>query len=166
MAQKTMPTPAVTETPAVPPVPAAAPAAPAIAPATVAKTKEPRVAPILTAVSSAVPMPTNVSKRGRGGNSIYPFEALEVGQSFGIANKSAKSIASVVNGANKRFEADAVDAAGNPVFKVQEIKQADGTVINVPTLEREKMPGRVFIAADVDPNTDPDKASVRVWRKQ
>lgn len=165
MAPKNTPAPAVTETPAVPPVPAAPVEAGVSAPV-VTKTKEPRIPPVLTKISDAVPMPENIGKRGRGGNSIYPFEKLEVGLSFGIANKTAKAIASVINGANKRFEVDAVDAAGNAVFKTQEVKQADGSVTVIQTLEREKMPGRVFIAADVDPKTDPDGASVRVWRKQ
>lgn len=128
--------------------------------------KAPRVAPVLTAISTAVPMPQNLTKRSRGGNSLYPFDSLvEVGQSFGIKNKTAKNLASVISGANKRYMVDAVDAHGNPVFKQNEVKQADGSVTKVPTLEREKMPGKTFVAADVDPKTDPDGATVRVWRK-
>lgn len=121
-----------------------------------------RVAPVLTAISSDVPMP-QVSTR-RGNNSIYPFEKLEVGQSFGILNKTAKNMGSVVTSANKRFMVDAVDSEGKPIYKTQEVKAADGTVSKVPTLEREKAPGKVFAAFDVDPKTDPQGASVRVFR--
>lgn len=144
-----------------------APKQPAPAGATEEKTKAPRVAPVLTSVSTAVPMPENLGKRGRGGNSLYPFESLEtVGASFGIKNKTAKNMASVISGANKRFMVNKVDADGKTVFQTKEVKSADGTVTHVPTLEPEKVPGRVFVAADVDPKTDPDGASVRVWRKQ
>lgn len=131
-----------------------------------AETKAPRVAPVLTGISTAVPMPEGLGKRGRGGNTLYPFDSLEPGQSFGIKNKTAKNMASVVSGANKRFMVEKKDPNGNTVFKTNEVKLPDGTVNHVPTLEKEMIAGRTFIAGDVDPKTDPEGASVRVWRKQ
>lgn len=136
------------------------------APASTTETKAARVAPVLTAISAAVPIPAGLGKRGRGGNTLYPFDKLEPGQSFGIKNKTAKNMASVVSGANKRFMIEKKDANGNTVFKTNEVKHPDGTVTHVPSLEAEMIAGRTFIAGDVDPKTDPEGASVRVWRKQ
>lgn len=50
-----------------------------------------------------------VSKRGGNRESAYPFEALEVGQSFFVAGSEkhpepAKSLASTVSGATKRYD--------------------------------------------------------------
>lgn len=117
-------------------------------------------------ISAAVPVPENIGRRGAGASGLYPFDALEVGQSFGVINKTAKQIASAVSAANKRFRVNKTDANGATVFKTQDVKQADGTVIKQPTLDPETVPGRVFVSADVDPATDPDGATARVWRKQ
>jgi hypothetical protein len=51
-------------------------------------------------IEDAVPMPK--IKRVGGGNSLYPFDALEVGQSF-FVGKEAKSLASTVANANLRY---------------------------------------------------------------
>lgn len=66
------------------------------------------------AIEDNVPMPTGNS-RGRGGN-VYPFEALEVGQSFFVPNSedkpnAAKSIASTVSSATSRFAVPSEDGA-------------------------------------------------------
>lgn len=169
--------PAVQTAPAVPPVPAAAPAVqaaptPAIqspaspTPAPAGKAAAARVAPLLTKATAAVPMPETAGKRGRGSNSLYPFDTLAVGESFGVQNKTAKNLASIVSGANKRFQVEAKDAQGHPIFKTTEVKHPDGSTTRVPTLEKEMVPGKVFVVADMDPKSDPDGASVRVWRKQ
>jgi len=118
----------------------------------------------LTGISADVPMPTNAGKSNRGGRSLYPFDELEVGQSFGVKNKTQKQLASTVSGANKRHRVEVKDANGQTVFKTQDVKQADGTIVKQPTLDPQTAPGRIFVAADVDPKTDPDGASVRVWR--
>lgn len=57
-------------------------------------------------IEDDVPMPT-ASGRGRGGNT-YPFDALNVGQSFFVANSeskpnAAKSLASTVSSATARY---------------------------------------------------------------
>lgn len=65
-------------------------------------------------IEDNVPMPTGNS-RGRGGN-VYPFEALEVGQSFFVPNSedkpnAAKSLASTVSSATARFAVPSEDGA-------------------------------------------------------
>ncbi|UAG58539.1 hypothetical protein Kaya_001 [Pseudomonas phage Kaya] len=79
------------------------------APATVAA-----AAPSSFAIEDNVPMPTG-SGRGRGGN-VYPFDALEVGQSFFVPNSedkpnAAKSLASTVSSATARFAVPSEDGA-------------------------------------------------------
>ena len=51
-------------------------------------------------IEDAVPMPK--IKRVGGGNNLYPFDVLEVGQSF-FVGKEAKSLASTVANANLRY---------------------------------------------------------------
>lgn len=123
-----------------------------------------RVAPELTAVSTAVAMPEQPPTR-RGSKSPYPFDALtEVGMSFGIKNKTAKNMGSIVSNQNRRNLTQAKDANGNPVFKTTEMKDGAGNVTHVPTEEPEMIATKHFFAVDCDPKTDPDGASVRVFR--
>lgn len=67
-------------------------------------------------IEEGIEMPA--SKRGAGGggigNKIYPFEKLEVKQSFFVAGKEAKTFAGTVASANKRFS--------------EEVKNEDGSV--------------------------------------
>ena len=120
----------------------------------------------LTAITADIAIPANAGKSNRGGRSLYPFDSLEVGQSFGVSNKNAKQLASLVSAANKRHQVDKIGEDGKPVYKTQDVKQADGSISKVPTLETVKVAGRVFVHADVDPKTDPQHASVRVWRQK
>lgn len=65
-------------------------------------------------IEDTIPVPT-ISGRGRGGN-VYPFDQLEVGQSFFVANdeskpKAAKSLASTVSSATARYAVPATDGA-------------------------------------------------------
>lgn len=57
-----------------------------------------------------------VSGRGRTGESIYPFDKLEIGQSF-FVDKEAKNLASTISGANARHSEVVTDEAGNPVMR-------------------------------------------------
>lgn len=126
---------------------------------------KPRVEPVLTAVTTAVPMPTRESKRGS--KSSYPFDSLTaVGASFGVKNKTAKQMASIVSNANRKAPQEPKrDAAGNIVYKTAEMKDANGTVIGrAPTQEPETVATRHYFAVDVDAKDDPDGASVRVFR--
>lgn len=111
------------------------------APATTETNKaKSRVAPIFTPVSSSVPMPVRFNNRGS--KSAYDFSALEVGQSFGIKNKTAKSCASLVSNANKKHRLSKIDDEGKP------------TTVQLKS----------FFIVDCDPSTDPDGASVRIFR--
>ncbi len=79
------------------------------APATVAA-----AAPSSFAIEDGIAMPT-ASGRGRGGN-VYPFDALNVGQSFFVPNtedkpNAAKSLASTVSSATARFAVPSEDGA-------------------------------------------------------
>jgi len=49
-----------------------------------------RIAPVIVGISTAVTMPVNRSA-SRGSKSLYDFDALEVGQSIAIKNKTFKS---------------------------------------------------------------------------
>lgn len=140
-------------------------------PETAEATDETKVARVyepakIVATRTDIAIPAGAGRSTRGSRSLYPFDDLEVLGSFGVLNKTAKQMASTVSGANKRHMVDAIDAAGNKIFKTQDVKQPDGTIVKQPTLETEKVPGRVFVVMDVDPATDPDNATCRVWRKQ
>ena len=92
----------------------------------------------------------------RGGQTLYDFDKLEVGGSFGVFDKTAKAVASTVASANKRY--------------VEEVKDDKGAVIMIPDPKKAgaTMPltkvTKKFVSAATDPATDPDKAPVRVWR--
>ena len=65
-------------------------------------------------IENDVPVPV-ISGRGRGGN-VYPFNQLEVGQSFFVANSeskpnAAKSLASTVSSATARYAVPAEDGS-------------------------------------------------------
>lgn len=131
-----------------------------------APAKKTRVEPELTKVTSEVEMP--IRTRGAGGKSKYPFADLtEKGMSFGVKNKTANDLASVVSAQNRKeenFERE-TDEQGNPAFEMQEIKGTDGKVTKVPTEKPLMKCVRKFFASNVaDPSQDPDGASVRVFR--
>ena len=65
-------------------------------------------------IEDSIPVPT-ISGRGRGGN-VYPFDQLEVDQSFFVANdeskpNAAKSLASTVSSATARYAVASADGA-------------------------------------------------------
>lgn len=65
-------------------------------------------------IENSIPVPT-ISGRGRGGN-VYPFDELEVGQSFFVPNSedkpnAAKSLASTVSSATARYAVPSEDGA-------------------------------------------------------
>lgn len=125
---------------------AAAPAAPKTANAA-----GKRVEPQLTAVvaPNVIPMPTKESKRGS--TSLYPFDSLTaVGMSFGVKNKTAAQLSSIVSNANRKAMVNKTDAAGNVVYKTTPLKDANGNVVGqAPTTEPEKIAGKHFFAVDV-----------------
>jgi hypothetical protein len=124
-----------------------------------------RVAPVLTGINSSLSMPERINKRGSA--TSYPFADLAVGQSFGVKNKNAKQISSIVSNQNRKPGAPKVDASGAPVYKMVEVKDANGVVTgHIPSKDREtdEENKKHFFAVDCDPKKDPEGASVRVWR--
>jgi hypothetical protein len=146
---------------------AAAPAA-----ATDNKPAKPRVEPLLTEAFAGVEMPVKPNKRGSA--SIFPFETLTaVGMAFGIKNRNAKSLSSIISNANRKAMVNKTDDAGNVVYKTTEMKDANGTVVGrSPTTEPEKVDGVKYEAFDVDADlkkkikgTPLEGSTVLVFRK-
>jgi hypothetical protein len=97
------------------------------------KAKKPadRTPPVLTDITDAIPVPANAKKRGQ--QSVYGLEKLEVGQSVGVIGKTAKQLQPTVALTNRRFMVDKKDDAGNTMFKIQEVKDANGIVTKIPS---------------------------------
>lgn len=121
-----------------------------------------RIAPDLTEVSTSVPMPTRVNRRGS--KSLYPFKELPVGGSFGVKNKTAATLASIISNQNRKHLEEEKNEKGETVFETQELKGADGTVTQVPTDKPKMVRTKHFFAHDVIAKDDPDGASVRIFR--
>lgn len=115
-----------------------------------AKAKAERIEPVLTGAGK-ITLPTRTSKRGS--ESKYPFASLtEVGMAFGVKNKTAANLSSIVSNANRKHQVPVTDENGNAVYDTKEIRGADGTVTNVPDTSKPKMQaGKRFFAFDVTP---------------
>lgn len=102
--------------------------------------------------------PANTSKAGA--KSKYDFASLEVGQSFGVIGKTAKSFNSIIyNAETKTFGEDVIDPTnGQPRTRIKKLKDGSTEIVTVRRKTRE------FTAFDVDPKTDPEGATVRVFR--
>jgi hypothetical protein len=116
-------------------------------------------------ITADIPLPEKRPSTGslRGAKSIYPFETLEIGQSFGISDKTWKNVSSTVASANARYaEPDKLvaltNADGSP--KMLKVPLGNGQEAEVQA----KGPARQFWGCAVDPKSDPHGASVRVWR--
>jgi hypothetical protein len=101
-------------------------------------------------IEDSIPVPT-ISGRGRGGN-VYPFDQLEVGQSFFVANSedkpnAAKSLASTVSSATARYAVPAEDGS----TKIN--KKGEVVPVMVET--------RKFVVRSVEEN---GVKGARVWR--
>ena len=146
------------------PVAAGSTPAPVAAASTEAKTPKPRAISEVLGVASDIPMPASI--KTRDSSSKYEFDKLEVGQSIGIKGRTAASLRSTVSGQNKKSMEDKRNADGTVVYKMKNLTDADGNVTRVSTGETEKVPGKVFVVADVDSKSDPQGADCRIWRKQ
>ena len=101
-------------------------------------------------IEDSIPVPT-ISGRGRGGN-VYPFDQLEVGQSFFVANdeskpNAAKSLASTVSSATARYAVASEDGA------TKTNKKGETVPVMVET--------RKFVVRSVEEN---GVKGARVWR--
>ena len=77
-------------------------------------------------IETGIEMPKTV--RGGGvGNSVYPFDKLEVGQSFFVAGKEAKSMAGTVSSATQRYAKETgkmrVNRKGNEVPEMELVRE-------------------------------------------
>lgn len=128
---------------------------------------EDRIPVILTAARTDIPMPVNVvTRRGAKSPLATELEGLAVGASVGVSNKTQSQISSTlskINGAKSNNVQD-VDSEGKPVFENgSPITDASGAVIGhnqVPKMRRLKE-YKLYV---VDPKTDPDKVSLRIFR--
>jgi hypothetical protein len=103
------------------------------------------------AIDTGIEMPASAA-RGRTATT-YPFDALQVGQSFFVPNttekpNAAKSLASTVSSANQRY---AVPAEGTRTDR-------KGNVVPNKTLTR------TFVVRPVDESAQGRGAGARVWR--
>ena len=103
-------------------------------------------------IEDNIPVPT-ISGRGRGGN-VYPFDQLEVGQSFFVANSedkpnATKSLASTVCSATARYAVPSEDGA------TKTNKAGETVPVMVET--------RKFVVRSVEEN---GVKGARVWRMQ
>ena len=114
-----------------------------------AKPATPRVEPVLTGAFK-IDMPERQSKRGS--ESKYPFDTLtEIGQAFGVKNKTASQLSSIVSNANRKALVEVKDAAGNTLYETKELTGADGTKTVVPDTSKPKTEAtKHFFAHDVD----------------
>lgn len=139
-------------------------------------------------IESGFPIPT--VKRGgfpegmqRNRESSYPFDKMEIGQSFHVAvtadeQEPWKKLASSVNAANKRNEIQYIDPSnGQPVPEIKTVKKlqkdasgkvvldANGKKVSVATQEQgfKMVPTKKFRAFKVG-DTDPKGPGCRVFR--
>lgn len=161
---------AATPAPTLPTAPApTAPPAPAPAPAPQAAAAKPetkRVEPQITGINTSLKMPEPPKAGRRGSKTLFPFDDLEVGTSFGVKNKTLEQMQSIISNQNKKSRVEKRDEAGNIVYKTKSAKAADGSEIQVPTDEPETVEGKRFFGIACDPKTDPEGAQVRVWRQK
>lgn len=134
------------------------------APATIMVAGKVREVPVITGIRSDISIPVAISNRGA--KSLYNFDTLEIGQSIGVKNKTAKQLASVVSNFNRSAGNREVikNPDGSTVFKMQDLTDANGVVTKVPTTEPETRAIKEIAVFNVDPAKDPDGATARVFR--
>lgn len=130
----------------------------------------------LFAIDDGIALPT-IKRGGRGRAPIFPFDALEVGQSFHIPATAerpdpAKSLASTVSSANAKYAKDTGEVEEVTVNKYQvdengkRVKDAEGHYVKIGSeiVKRPKTAQeREFVLRSVDV-TDPRGKGARVFR--
>jgi len=129
-------------------------------------------------IEDAIPVP-KIAARGRAASSAYPFDDMQVGQSFFVPNSekrpnAAKSLASTVSGANARYAVPSADGAHEMVSVKQYALDANGKrvkdtngkfVVTGPDLQESRpvmVQTREFIVRSVVEN---GVAGARIWRQ-
>ncbi len=123
---------------------------------------------VIGEVENDIPIPTNAPGRGRASKSPFDFDSLtSVGMSRHIANRTAKSLSSIISNQNRKATSYEIvkDAEGKPVMKQGEpIKDGNGGIVGYqPTTEPKRVRVKHFKAFDVDAK-DPKGAGVRIFR--
>ena len=128
-------------------------------------------------IEDNIPLPTNTPRRGRSGG--YPFENLNVGQSFHVAPNTGETpekvvarLQSSVSGARQRFAEETGETETVTVKTYQRneagefVKDADGKRVIESTREEQRPVTRLtrdFKVAAVGED-DPKGPGARVWR--
>lgn len=129
-------------------------------------------APAPTVFASTVTgltMPTaeeRAKTRAKGGNkTVYDFASLAVGKSIVVIGRTAKQLSTTISTANKAKSGYFVtDEKGKNVLipsadeNGNVIKDNNGKPVMVKKLKK-------FFAVDCNPETDPEKATARIWRE-
>lgn len=82
-----------------------------------AAAKPAKVAPEVTGVSAISITLPDTGRRG-GQQSAYPFDSLEVGQFFGVKNKTKEEMASALTNANRKGKQEVTDPSTGAVQKI------------------------------------------------
>lgn len=127
---------------------------------------EDRVAPEFTTVRTDIKPPVT-ARRGAKSPLVEKMHELAVGASVGLTNKTKRQISATVSKENNRDtnQRPKLDTEGNQITKPGEpVKDANGNVVaqGTPVNVTERI--KEWEAHDIDPKTDPDKATVRVFR--
>lgn len=104
-------------------------------------------------IESDVAIPA-ITGRGRTGTT-YPFDKLEIGQSFYV-DKASKNLASTVSSANARYAEPVNDAEGKPIM----VKNKKGELVPKTRALRK------FIVRSVDETAKGRGKGSRIWRVQ
>lgn len=124
---------------------ASAPLVPPAAP----KPKADKIAPVITGIGDIeLSRPTGA---GRGSKSNYPFDDLEIGKAFGVSNKDARGLSSIVSNQNRKHRAPVKNADGTTQFETMGASDGQGGTIQVPDTNKPVMSQtKRFFAVDVD----------------
>lgn len=101
-------------------------------------------------VTFSAPIEVPARKKPRGPGSAFPFDGLAVGGAFGVAERTAKSLQTIIGNQNRKHLIDKLDANGSIVYETQELTGADGSKTIVPTTKAVKVASKRFYAVDVD----------------
>lgn len=108
-----------------------------------------RIDPVFTGVGVKLAvMPVKATKRGSA--TLYPFDKIAVGEAFGVNNKTAANLSSIVSNANRKNTKPVLDGNGNPTFGTKELSGEGGIKTLVPDTSKPKREAvKHFYALDV-----------------
>jgi hypothetical protein len=135
---------------------------------TAEKPKRPKApAPVIGEIANDIPIPAIV-RAAPGSKSPFPWDALEIGQSFPVMNKTPKQMSSIVSNQNRKDSnfRQKVDGEGKPIFKTVPVLDGEGKEVAGMTKQEPEMEQiKIFVVGEYKANPKA-KAETRVWRKQ